>query len=329
MPVEDAFAPGLEYFENLSRTAEGREWLAALPAVVRELEARWELTTGPPYPGGSAAWVAPATRADGTPAVLRVGWPHREAREEAAGLRFWDGDGAVRLYEADSERYAALVERCEPGTHLSHADELSVEERIEAAAAVALRLWDRAAPPPGESTFETVADVCAEWAADIRARMERHRPPLDAGLVELGAELLEWLPATAPRDVVIHGDFNPGNILSTRTSRPEASVAWLAIDVKPMTGDPAYDPPPLLFQVDRAVLAQVKAQDLDAASARRLRGYFTRFADLTGVAFERLVAWAVARSIESALWHVHRARPGEAEVNLWEADLLSGWVDFG
>ncbi len=322
MPVEDAFAPGSGYHQYLARTEEGREWLAELPATVREYEALWELTTGSPYEGGSAAWVAPATRADGTPAVLRVSWPHREEREAAAGLRFWDGDGAVRLFEADSERFVALVEQCEPGTHLSHAT-MSIEARIEAAAAVARRLWARPAPPPAESTFETVADVCAEWADMVRERMERHRPQLDAGLVELGANLLEWLPATAPRDVVIHGDFNPGNILSSRRE------PWLAIDVKPMTGDPAYDPPPLLFQVDRGVLGQVEAQDLDTGSEDRLRGYFARFADLTELPFDRIVAWALARSIESALWHVDDARPGRAEVNLWEADLLSRWVDFG
>lgn len=332
MPVEDAFAPESEYHRNLARDEQGREWLAALPAVVAEYESRWELTTGRPYTGGSAAWVAPATRADGSPAVLRVGWPHREAREEAAGLRFWDGDGAVRLYDADPERYVVLVERCDPGTHLSHST-LTIEERLAAAAAVARRLWSRPAPPPRESTFETVADVSAEWAIGVRERMERYQPPLDPGLVGLGADLLEWLPATATRDVVIHGDFNPGNVLDAHESRLGGDQPWLAIDVKPMTGDPAYDPSPLLFQVDRDVLGRVEAQNLDPASERHLRGYFHRFAEATELPFDRLVAWALARSIESALWHVHRdggAGAGDdAGVNLWQAELLSRWVDFG
>ena len=73
--------------------------------------------------------------------------------------------------------------------------------------------------------------------------MDEFRPALDAGLVETGARLLEELPATATRCLVIHGDFNPTNIL--RAEREP----WLAIDAKPMLGDPGYDLAPLVIQV--------------------------------------------------------------------------------
>ena len=59
-----------------------------------------------------------------------------------------------------------------------------------------------------------------------------------------GIDLLRSLPADAARSVVLHGDFNPGSILSA-TRAP-----WLAIDAKPLTGDPALDPWPLLEQID-------------------------------------------------------------------------------
>ena len=42
----------------------------------------------------------------------------------------------------------------------------------------------------------------------------------------------------------MHGDLNPGNLLAAGGGR------WLAIDPKPMRGDPAYDLWPLLEQVD-------------------------------------------------------------------------------
>ena len=38
----------------------GRAWLAAVPGIVGDLAARWELTLGPPFEGGCVAWVAPA-----------------------------------------------------------------------------------------------------------------------------------------------------------------------------------------------------------------------------------------------------------------------------
>ena len=54
------------------------------------------------------AWVAPVWRADGRPAVLKLGMPHMEGADELLGLRFWDGDPTVHLLEADIESAAAL-----------------------------------------------------------------------------------------------------------------------------------------------------------------------------------------------------------------------------
>src|SRR5579872_1272196 len=80
---------------------EGREaWLATIPEAVAELTQRWSLEVGDPFqPGGQTAWVAPVTRG-GEELVLKVGWRHPEARDEAAGLRAWQGGGAVLLHEA-------------------------------------------------------------------------------------------------------------------------------------------------------------------------------------------------------------------------------------
>src|SRR5262245_40573662 len=78
-----------------------RAWIAGLPAQVAELADRWSLRIGRPFePGGSSAWVAPVTRPDGTSAVLKVGFQHDEARDEAAGLRFWSGRGVVQVFES-------------------------------------------------------------------------------------------------------------------------------------------------------------------------------------------------------------------------------------
>lgn len=79
--------------------SEGRQaWLETLPATVRRLGEQWGLVVGEPFqPGGCTAWVAAAVDADGREVVLKVGWRHSEALHEAAGLRTWAGEGAVRL----------------------------------------------------------------------------------------------------------------------------------------------------------------------------------------------------------------------------------------
>jgi streptomycin 6-kinase len=96
----------------------GVAWLERLPEAVGDLKHRWSLTLGMPFEEVSCAWVAPVTRADGTPAVLKLTMPHLEAEHEADGLRFWHGDPTVRLLEVDEETGAMLLERCEPGTSL-------------------------------------------------------------------------------------------------------------------------------------------------------------------------------------------------------------------
>ncbi|HJV08241.1 MAG TPA: hypothetical protein VJ653_01110 [Acidimicrobiales bacterium] len=72
-------------------------WRASVPALVASLEEEWGVRTGPPFTRGTAAWTAPAVTADGEPAVLKVGLPHREARYEADGLRLWAGAGAATI----------------------------------------------------------------------------------------------------------------------------------------------------------------------------------------------------------------------------------------
>ena len=167
------------------RTAQGRGWLLKLPELLDAAVERWDLDLGESFRMGSAAWVAPVRRRDeGYECVLKITLPHREARFEGAGLRAWDGDGAVRLLGEDACDYALLVERCWPGTQLQD-DPSPKDDRLVVAGDLLTRLWRR--PVPEASPFETVEAVCHEWALLVRQRMEEFRPAFDAGLVETGA----------------------------------------------------------------------------------------------------------------------------------------------
>src|SRR5689334_21753977 len=79
-------------------------WLRGLPDLLDRLAARWSLTLGPHFPELSYNYVAPATRADGTPCVLKVGRLHDgELLTEIEALRLWDGRGAAQLLAADPD----------------------------------------------------------------------------------------------------------------------------------------------------------------------------------------------------------------------------------
>ena len=90
-------------------------WRATVHDLAAECAEEWGLRIGEPYVPGAAGHVLRAELPDGTPAVLKLNWPHREAEQEADALERWDGDGAVRLYARDDERHGLLLVRCEPG----------------------------------------------------------------------------------------------------------------------------------------------------------------------------------------------------------------------
>jgi streptomycin 6-kinase len=93
-----------EYLAGTARIDPGvRDWISGLPAIVAAFADRWSLRVGEPFqPGGQCSWTAPATGPAGASLVLKVGFrsPGGEERDEAAGLRLWDGTGAVRLHAA-------------------------------------------------------------------------------------------------------------------------------------------------------------------------------------------------------------------------------------
>ena len=203
-------------------------WLPALPKVLQDLQQRWSLRLGPPFEGeeGSCAWVAPVTREDQTPAVLKLGLPHLEGEHEIAGLRFWAGNPTVQLLEADEEHNAMLLESCQPGTSLRALPE---REQNAVLAPLLRRLWR---VPPVSHPFRPLSIMLAYWSQETWTRAE-HWP--DPGLVREGLRLLEELSETAPEQVLLATDLHAGNVLRAQRE------PWLVIDPKPFLGDPAYD----------------------------------------------------------------------------------------
>jgi streptomycin 6-kinase len=281
---------GFELPSNLLRVAadtEGgparRAWMADLPQLVADLTERWSLVVGRPFqPGGAAAWVAPARdHRSGEQLVLKIGWPHPEARHEADALRLWAGDGAVRLVDSAvaGESQAQLLEACEPGTAL--ADDLPPRQQDVVIAGLLRRLW---ITPPAGHPFRPLSSMCRDWAEEFETNYAAANGTdrLEPGLARAGIELLRLLPQTADRSVLLCTDLHAGNVLAARRE------PFLVIDPKPYVGDPAYDVVQHLLTAGDRLFA-------DPA------GLIRRMADLLDLDWLRLRQWLFARCVQESV----------------------------
>jgi streptomycin 6-kinase len=230
--------------------------------------------------------------------VLKIGYPHVEATWEAVGLEAAAGL-APEVYRQDAWTWSMLLEEVVPGTPMSGAP-LTTDEALVAGAELLARLHARPAPPG----IPTLADAMGAYAAQVGSRMPGQAAALDAldirGLVDHAIADLVDLAATGLGTALLHGDFNPGNLLL------DDRRGWLLIDPKPMRGDPAFDLWPLVSQLGTDI-----AHNLAVAS------------DAAGVDPERAARWSFARTGINVSWYLAEGLRGRADS---EAKALRAWA---
>lgn len=248
----------------------GGAWLESLPSLVARLAETWQLSLDPPLvPGGTASLVLPARRADGSPAVLKVGLPHMEAREEIAGLRFWDGEPTVRVFEAAPDLCASLLERCEPGVGLA-SEPLQLQDEV--IVELLPELW-RA--PPDPSPFRSLTTLLSSWTQELESDpVEWKTPPL----IQAAHDVLVELATSLEHEVLLATDLHAGNVLRAGR-RP-----WLVIDPKPFVGDRPFDLLQHLLNHPHRLLTD-------------LAGVTTRLANPLRVDADRLRRWLFVRIV--------------------------------
>jgi streptomycin 6-kinase len=214
-----------------ARTVGAGQWLAELPDLVADLARDWSLEVGPAYRDATEAFVAPVTRADGTPAVLKVLIPRDAlaADHEIVVLRLADGDGCVRLYDADEQRGAMLLERLGPSLYEL---QLPLPRRLEILCDVAARVWRPAADaglPTGAEKAQWLArSIVEQWEALDRPCSERAiTHALDCAERRRRAH-------DPQRARLVHGDVHQWNTLQSGTG-------FALVDPDGLFADPEYD----------------------------------------------------------------------------------------
>jgi streptomycin 6-kinase len=285
----------------------GPDWAAfvdRLPGLTRDLVAEWGLVVDGPPTHGFCALVVPV-RADGTEAVLKVGFPDDESEHEALVLQHWGGRGAVRLLRADPRRRALLLERL----HTRNLDDLWDVEACEIVGGLYGRLHVPAPPQ-----LRTVASYVERWTAAL-AGLPRDAP-IPRRLVEQARSLAGDLtadPSGAGR--IIHGDLHGENVLAGERE------PWLAIDPKGLSGDPHYEPAPMLWNRWDEVVASGHVRDA-------VRRRFHAVIDAAVLDEDRARDWVVVRMVLNAHWSVEDAQRADRPLDAGEREWITRCISI-
>ena len=270
------------------------DWLERVPDLLAARSAEWDLRLGDPYVAGAAGFLVRAELADGTLAVLKIVYPHREAEHEADALQAWGGDGAVRLLARDDDGWVMLLERCVPGSHI--AEILDGERALDVMVELLPRLWKPAAAP-----FRHLADEAAWWVECLPVDWEQLGRPFERRLVDAAVDALESLASSQGEQVLLHQDLHGENVLAAQRE------PWLAIDPKPLAGEREFGLAPIV-------------RSFELGEGRR--GVFRRLDRLTaelGLDRERTRGWALGQTVAWALDSSYIARHADTARWLLEA----------
>ncbi|MFD5064888.1 MULTISPECIES: aminoglycoside phosphotransferase family protein [unclassified Streptomyces] len=276
----------------------GRAFVAALPGLADRFLGEWGLRRDGAAMYGVCALVLPVVRmSDGRPAALKLQAQDEETAGEPVALRVWGeaGAGAVGLLDHDPGTGTMLLERLDERRPLSEV----ADER--AAVEVLAGLLARLTSVPAPDGLRRLGDA-AERMLDGVARAV-------AGLADADERRLLRDCAAAVREVVgepgdrlLHWDLHYDNILAGRADEGRAHE-WIALDPKPLAGDPGFDLMPAL------------ANRFDASA---VRWRFDLMTEALGLDRERARAWTLGRALQNGLWGVaeggHRLPPDQVEI---------------
>nr|WP_166682893.1 aminoglycoside phosphotransferase family protein [Streptomyces aquilus] len=276
---------GLAAAQEKFNGAAGRAFIAGLPERAASFLERWELRPDGAAMHGVAALVLPVLRADGSGAVLKLQLLDDESAGEPVALRVWDGDGAVRLLDHDEPTGTMLLERLDPARMLSH-----VPDTREAVLVIARLLAHLTAfpAPPG---MRRLGDIARAMLERTPRALERIPDPQERALVADCAAAVNEV-ADEPGDRLLHWDLHYDNVLGADRAD------WLAIDPKPLAGDPAFDLLPALWN------------RFDADDIRRR---FDAMTEVLGLDRARARAWTLGRVLQTSLWEIEDGRPMDAQ----------------
>ena len=233
-----------------------------------------------------SSWILPVRRLE-TPAILKLLKPTSDEQNAADLLTYYDGMGAVHLFEADAK--ALLMERC---------------GRDSEAAVVLANTMATLHEPRGRKAPSSLIPLAARFSS-----LFDHQD--DNGLLGRCADVARKLLATEKDKIPLHGDLHHGNVLDG------GHRGWLAIDPKALIGERTYDVANLL--------RNPSPHGNLVHSPDRMRRLAHFYASRLALDAPRILKFALAHAGLSLSWDIEDGEVPNYSLEC--AELLSSLVD--
>lgn len=218
---------------------------------------------------------------DNQPVVLKVIKQPGDEWHAGEILDLFEGNGVARVYE--KAEGAVLLERLRPGNSLV---EMSLNDRDEEATEILAGVIQQMSASELPAACATIHD----WAKGFERHITSGDDQIPMLLVESGQRLYLDLCASQQRLKLLHGDLHHYNVLF------DSERGWLAIDPKGVIGEVEYE-------IGAALRNPSERPDL-FTSRSTIERRLTQFTSRLNLDCQRVVAWAFAQAVLSAIWAI-------------------------
>lgn len=248
-------------------------------ARLNQYAATWKVDVGAVV-HAPVSLVAYGTR-DGQPVVLKV--------IKEPGDEWWSGEvtsafearGMARVYEYAGG--ALLLERLRPGQPLTRIAAAGNDDEATGVLARLVAAMSPAEPPPHAPRVE-------QWVEGFDRYAESGDRRIESALVADARDTFAELAESQRSARLLHGDLQHSNVLLDETR------GWVAIDPKGVIGEIEYE---------FGAMLRNPAERPDLFTDRgTIERRVDRFASELGLDRRRIVAWAFAQAVLSAVWDI-------------------------
>lgn len=271
-----------------------QDLLDALPDRLEAVLSRWDLTVVRTFADGAELPVLEVHGRITGPAVLKLGGHGSDHAQQVRILRAADGRGFVRVLEHADDLDAMLLERLGPPLWESvpdpRAQSLALADLLPTTWELPAAVGALFAPSQKATSLLALVDGAlaraggepGERGAGLGGVLERAR-----------ALALELIADPSPRQVVLHGDPHPGNVLR----RGEEQVF---IDPDGFLGEPEYDVG-VALRDHQLVIDDLDHREGAGAGRRWHAGLVTQLADRLELDADRIAAWAALERVTTGI----------------------------